>query len=189
MNKRKVLIISNNKDTFTIIKSVLPVSKYSPFYLSTILEAKTLLHKEKYDLVVIQTPVKDEFGVKSAQDFIRAFDVNVLLMVKNDIYDQVCYKVAESGIFVLSLPTSKNMIYQSVTIIEQFITQKQKYERDIVKLKKKMQDEKKINQAKLMLIEQYHWSEDKAHHYIEKIAMDTSQTRVEVAISLLNRME
>lgn len=189
MNKRKVLIISTNKDTFTIIKNVLPVSKYTPFYVETILEAKKQLHKETYDIVVIQAGLKDEFGVKSAVDFVRIFNVQVLLMVKNDIFDQTCYKVNESGIYVLSLPTNKNMIYQSIVLIEQSILIKQKYEREIIRLKKQIQDDRKVNQAKLMLIEQYNWTEDKAHHYIEKLAMDTSQTKVEIAMSLLNRLD
>lgn len=189
MNKRKVLIVSGHKDTFTIIKNVLPSIKYSCLYLPTILDAKKQLHKERYDILIIQTPIKDEFGVISSIDFVRSFNVSVLLLVKNDIFDQVNYKVNEYGIYVLGLPTNKNVIYQSILQLEHSILMKEKYEKEILKIKKKLHDEKKISQAKLMLIEQYHWSEQKAHHYIEKIAMDSSKTRVEVAIALLNKME
>lgn len=187
MNKRKVLIISQTKDTFTIINKVLPTIQYSCLHLSSILDAKKQLHKEKYDIVIIQTPLKDEFGVQSSIDFVRTFDVCVLLLVKNDIFDQTCYKVNDYGIYVLGLPTNKNLIYQSIVQLDHSILMKQKYEKEVTKLKKKLQDEKKIMQAKLMLIEQYHWTEEKAHHYIEKVAMDSSMTRIEVANSLLTR--
>ena len=60
---------------------------------------------------------------------------------------------------------------------------------EIRKLRKKIQDQQKINQAKLLLIEQYHYSEEKAHHYIEKVAMDHSITKVEVAMSLIEKVK
>ena len=37
----------------------------------------------------------------------------------------------------------------------------------------------------MVLIESYHWSEDKAHHYIEQVSMQNSLTKVDVAKQLI----
>jgi len=47
---------------------------------------------------------------------------------------------------------------------------------------------KMISRCKLMLVQHYHWSEDKAHHYIEKVAMDHSWTRAKVAGMLMEKI-
>ena len=87
------------------------------------------------------------------------------------------------------MPTNRQVLYQGICLMNTLMFQKQKMENEIRKLRKKIQDQQKINQAKLLLIEQYHYSEEKAHHYIEKVAMDHSITKVEVAMSLIEKVK
>lgn len=186
--KKKVLVVSNTKDTHTAIKDILPPSKYSPIiHVSTFMEAKEKLRNEIFHFVLIQTPIQDEFGVRSAQEIAHYYKVGVLLFVKADIYDQVNYKLKESGVFVISKPCSKQSLYQAMELLDTMQTQLQKKELEIYTLKKKMQEEKMINRAKMLLIEKYHYSEEKAHHALEKAAMDHGKSKVEIAKALLLR--
>ncbi|MGM9948263.1 ANTAR domain-containing response regulator [Floccifex sp.] len=189
INKRKVLIISSGEKLLPVLKEMMPMSEYSCFISKTVHDAKIKLRSESFDFVIIQTPVKDEFGIKSSQEISHIYDVSVILLVKNDIFDTVVYRLKEESIFVVSLPTSKQVLYQTLCLMNTFVSQKEKAQMEIKKLRKKLKDQQIISQAKLVLIEQYHWSEEKAHHYIEKVAMDASITKIEVATRLLEKVK
>lgn len=62
-------------------------------------------------------------------------------------------------------------------------------EAQIRREKQRFQDEKLVSLCKIRLVEHYHWTEEKAHSYIGKAAMDHSTTRVNIARALLSRME
>lgn len=47
------------------------------------------------DIVIINTPLSDEFGTELALDLSDGI-VGILLLVKGEIYDQVCDKVEDS---------------------------------------------------------------------------------------------
>ena len=53
------------------------------------------------------------------------------------------------------------------------------------KLQEKMQDIKIINQAKIILIQKLNMSEESAHYYIEKQAMDTRLPKSKVAENII----
>lgn len=56
-------------------------------------------------------------------------------------------------------------------------------------LQKKLGDTKLVNRAKLLLISRLQMSEAEAHRYIEKTAMDTGESRREVALRLIRTYE
>ncbi len=56
-------------------------------------------------------------------------------------------------------------------------------------LQKKLGDTKLVNRAKLLLISRLQMSESEAHRYIEKTAMDTGESRREVALRLIRTYE
>ena len=189
IKKKKILIVSSGEKLVPVLKELLPVNEYIVNLSTTIHDAKKKLRNESFYFSIVQCPIKDEFGVKSSQEIANTFDIGVLLLVKNDIFDQVTYRLKEDPILVLSMPTNRQVLYQGICLMNTLMFQKQKMENEIRKLRKKIQDQQKINQAKLFLIEQYHYSEEKAHHYIEKVAMDHSITKVEVAMSLIEKVK
>lgn len=65
----------------------------------------------------------------------------------------------------------------------------QLYEKKISKLEQKYLELKMVDHCKLVLISNYHWSEDKAHHYIEKIVMEQNKTKFLVAKELLEEFQ
>ena len=52
-------------------------------------------------------------------------------------------------------------------------------------LQEKMMDIRTVNRAKWLLIQQLRMTEDEAHYYIEKQAMDTRLSRREVAENII----
>lgn len=55
--------------------------------------------------------------------------------------------------------------------------------------KQKLHDEKILSQTKLQLVHWCRWSEEKAHQYILKTAMDNSLTKAAACIQIQRRLE
>jgi response regulator NasT len=63
------------------------------------------------------------------------------------------------------------------------------YQRENAKLQVKLDEIKMVNRAKCVLMQYLKLTEPQAHRYIEKQAMDTRETKLEVAKSILLRYE
>ncbi|MBQ0066356.1 MAG: ANTAR domain-containing protein [Firmicutes bacterium] len=182
----KVILVSNSSNALPLFKEILKgLNLTNIIQLSSINEAKQKLRQEKYDYVIIQAPASDEFGTRGAKEIAISQNVGVILLVKSSIYDQVLYQVRESGVFVVAMPSTKQVLYQSINFMVIHQEKVKALENEIQKHKKKLQDEKIIMRAKLMLVEQYSWSEERAHKFIEKSAMDQSRTKLQIARELL----
>ena len=181
----KILVISQTTKLSKVLHELMPEAQ--PICAHSIHEAQDRLRQQIFDLCIIQVPLPDEFGIRSAKQWALKFTMGILLLVKKDIYDQTIYPVQEEGIFVLSLPCQKEMLYQALRCLQANCDRIKRISLKLQKMNKQIQDEKLIYQAKLTLISQYCWSEEKAHHYIEKAAMDSNQTRAYVARSILKK--
>lgn len=186
MRKRKILFISSNPDLKT---QLFPSARYEAVYEKSAVGARQRMSSEKFDLVMVSGPLNDESSTRLAGELSSIHRIPVLLAVNNEIYDQACYQTQEQNVFVLCLPLQKNMALQAISILEKFSDQTRFLERQIQKEQQKLKDEKMISLCKLKLIENYHWSEEKAHSFIGKKAMDHSTTRVNIAKVLLNRLQ
>ena len=56
-------------------------------------------------------------------------------------------------------------------------------------LQRKLSDTKLVNRAKLLLMTRLQMSEEEAHRYIEKTAMDNAESRREIALRLIRTYE
>lgn len=113
----------------------------------------------------------------------------VLLLVESDELDQAIYQCSQYPVFVCSLNCSQTVFYQSVRFLKDLILEKEKFEGAVRKERERFNNEKMIAQAKFLMIEKLHYTEEQAHQYIQKKAMDHSMTRVAVARLILNRLK
>lgn len=185
MRKRRILYIGQNQE---LASALFPASRYELFLEKTASISRQKMNDD-FDLVMIYGALPDESPLQLANEVSAIHQVPVILAVPSDIYDQACYQSSEHRVFVMSIPVQKNMAMQAISMIEKFIDQTRILERQIQKEQQKLKDEKMISQCKLKLIENYHWSEEKAHSFIGKKAMDHSTTRVNIARVLLNRLQ
>ena len=136
------------------------------------------------DIVIINTPLRDEFGTELAIDLAEG-TAGVLLLVKNELYDQVCYKAEDSGVLTLGKPTSRQGFYSAVKLLTAMTARLSRLEKVNHTLQEKMADIRVVNRAKWLLIEHHHMKEQDAHYFIEKQAMDTRLSRREVAENII----
>lgn len=93
--------------------------------------------------------------------------------------------VSEAGAGILSLTTPLK-IYDLVNTVEMVLRQMERRLRKERKPKKRSErEENYINNAKLLLMERNHLTEEEAHRYIQKSSMDNATNMVETAQMIL----
>ncbi len=181
----RVLIVSSVEKIYEYITEILPPGEFSPILRAASAgEAKRMLVSDEADIVIINTPLPDEFGTELALD-LSGGTAGVLLLVKNDYFDQVCYKVEREGVLTVGKPSSRQTLYGAVKLAAAMSARLAKMERKNKTLREKMADIRTVNRAKWLLIENLNMTERDAHYYIEKQAMDMRLSRHEVAENII----
>jgi response regulator NasT len=156
---------------------------------SSCAEARRLIVENDYDVIVINTPLPDEFGHELSLMAASESGAGVILLVKDEIADEVSARVEASGVMVLSKPLGKLLFFQTLRLITTTKRRIQLLQRENVKLQSKIDEIRLIDRAKYTLIEYLSMSEQSAHRFIEKQAMDQRITRREVAEKILKTYE
>ena len=177
MEASKVLVLGN-ENFLALLKNT---ANYQYVLSKTYNDALNKLRNTHFEIVVIlylQT-------TSGLLNFAKSLNAQVLMVCKQEIYDQVLYQCKDSGIILLSYPIKKQVLYETFQMMKSLKTKILMYEKKINKLEQKYLELKMVDHCKLVLISNYHWSEEKAHHYIEKIAMEQQKTKFLVAKELL----
>lgn len=179
--RRRVLVVSNGTQTYDYIASLLPSDEFEPPTLAASGgEAKRLLLSTDFDILVINAPLPDEFGLDFALDTATGH-MGVLLLTKADLYEQVSFRAEDAGILTLPKPVQRQTLYTSLKLLAAVSTRLAKMEQRAKTLEEKMMDIRLVNRAKWLLISHLGMNETDAHYYIEKQAMDTRRSRREIA--------
>ena len=183
--KHRVLIVSDADKFFDYVNEMLPTDEFEigeP--LRSAGEVKRMLISSQSDILIINTPLPDDFGVELALE-LSDTTMGILLIVKNDMYDQTAFKVEDSGILTLGKPCQRQSFYAAVKLLAALSSRLSRMEMKNRSLREKMEDIRMVNRAKWLLIENLNMTEKDAHHYIEKQAMDMRFTRREVAENIV----
>lgn len=183
--KYRVLVAGANDKLGESITALLPKNEYEPpVFAASVGEIRRLALESTMDLVVLNTPLKDEFGTRLALD-LADYNIAVLLMVQGDVFDQVCYKVEDYGVLTLAKPVSRQSFYTAVKLLTAMRAKMLRMEKKNQALQEKMQDIRTINRAKWLLITNLQMTEDEAHYHIEKKAMNSRLSRREAAEEII----
>lgn len=183
--KYRVLVAGANDKLGESIAALLPKNEYEPpVFAASVGEIRRLALESTMDLVVLNTPLKDEFGTRLALD-LADYNIAVLLMVQGDVFDQVCYKLEDYGVLTLAKPVSRQSFYTAVKLLTAMRAKMLRMEKKNQALQEKMQDIRTINRAKWLLITNLQMTEDEAHYHIEKKAMNSRLSRREAAEEII----
>ena len=112
----RVLIVSAVEKIYEYITEILPPGEFSPILRAASAgEAKRMLVSGEADIVIINTPLPDEFGTGACPRPLRG-TAGVLLLVKNDYFDQVCYRSSARGVLTVGKPSSRQTLYGAVKL-------------------------------------------------------------------------
>ncbi len=149
-------------------------------------QARRMLAGADYDLVIINSPLPDEFGDHLAVHVVENSYSGVILIVKSELADDVAQKVEEHGVFVVPKPVSRAFFYQALKLVEASRRRMLGLRTENLRLQDKVEEIRFVNRAKFVLMERLNMTEQQAHRYIEKQAMDMRLTRREVAQGILS---
>ncbi len=181
-----VLLVSASEKFNTTIMPLLPATDYWPVSTAkSVGEAQRRLLEDSYDIVLINAPLPDDFGMRLAIDTCGSSEAGVLLLVKNEHYNEIDAKVLSYGVMTLSKPTSLQMIAQSLRVLCATRERLRRMEAKQVTVEEKIEEIRLVNRAKWLLIECLSMAEADAHRYIEKQAMDLRVTKREVAENII----
>lgn len=188
--QQSVLIVSSSIKIFDYFKALLPSSSFGPIaYAATAADAWRITLSQPYDIVIINCPLPDQQGKDLAIELTSQQPCAVMLMVKGDKYESIVYETEDYGILTLMKPCPRASIYQAVRLMASTSSRIRRSAKKVKILEDKIDELRIVNRAKLELISRMKVSEDEAHKYIEKIAMDMRITRRQVAEQLLKVWE
>lgn len=181
-----VLIVTASERFTDSIMPLLPMTDYWPVQtVSSVAEARRWLADTEFDIVLINTPLPDDFGMHLAIDICTGSGAGVLLLVKNDHYNEIYSKVVRYGVITLSKPTNRQMVAQNLRILCATRERIRQMQAKQATVEEKIKEIRLVNRAKWRLIECLNMTEAEAHRYIEKQAMDLRISRREAAENII----
>lgn len=183
----KVALVSSSEKFNGAMLPLLPKNRFSP--ISVYRDAKIarrVISKEKPDIVIINTPLPDDFGTSLALDVSETDGVCILLFTRAENFSELSSVLAPHGVLTLPKPTSPELTEE---VVELMCATRERLRR--IEIKKsfaegRMEDIRVVNKAKWFLIEQLKMTEQEAHRYIEKQAMDRCVTKRVIAENILS---
>ena len=168
-----VLLVSASAKFMDSVLPLLPERSFSPITKAPdVSSARRCLLERSYDLLIINAPLPDEFGTNFALDICQSTQTGVLLLVRAVQYPDVTARVCQSGVPTLQLLCATR-------------ARLRRMEQKTATLEEKMAEIRLVNRAKWVLIEQLKMTENEAHKFIERQAMDRCVTRRTIAENIL----
>lgn len=182
-----VLLVSSSPKFNESMLALLPESRFYPVAaVSDVSSARRRLLESKYDIVIINAPLPDDFGTRLALNICDNSGTAVLLFIKAEHYPDINGRVSPFGVLVLPKPASSQTVSQSLQLLCGTRERLRRMEQKTASIEEKMGEIRIINRAKLLLMEQLKMTEKEAHRFIEKQAMDRCVTRITIAQSILS---
>ncbi len=150
---------------------------------------RRLVTQQDFDLVVINSPLKDESGERLSRDISALNKCQVLLMVRGEYYDDISSSVEDYGVITISKPVNRSMFWFSLKLAKAAHGRLLKMQSENAKLVQKIEDIKIIDRAKHVLCSYLNMTEEEAHKHIERQAMDSRSSRRSVAQGILRLYE
>lgn len=184
-----VLIVSGSEKGIEYFEELAGPSFSQVVHAQSAAEAAELVTHTPFDVVIVNAPLADELGDGFAVRCTENSYAGVLLLIKAELWDTAAAAAENVGVLVLAKPAGKGAIQSAVKLACAVGRRLFKAQSKADTLKSKMDELKTVNRAKWLLIGKLGMNEADAHRYIEKLAMDTRQTRREIAESVIKTYE
>lgn len=181
-----VLLVSSSEKGIAAITGLIVKKDFTP--LTTVKnagEARRIAGVQNFDIIIINTPLSDEFGTELALQLAESTCAGVMLLAKTDLCELVTGKTEDLGVVTVAKPIDRTMFHHAMKLLSAMRNKYAKLESENKKLKMKLDEVKLVQRAKRMLMECLKMTEPQAHRYIERQAMDMRITKYEVANAVI----
>lgn len=185
-----ILIVSQSEQLNTFVKKVISDGRFSTIEVrrSAGQAARELLSRY-YDVILVNTPLPDEFGTGFVMDICSRYTSGILMIVPGDVADDVTERVIDYGVIVLAKPLTNRALARNIRHLIAIRNKMRETEKKVQTLEERMKELRVVNQAKCLLIEKEKMTEEEAHRYLGKTAMDRCISKLAFAEEIIERWE
>ena len=181
-----VLIVTSSQKSVSLFSDELAAASINEITVfATAGETKRALLEKDFDIIIIDAPLADETGESLARYTASSGISQVILAVGSEHYDAVASDCQDDGVLVISKPVDINFFWYTLSFAKSISRKFKRIQNENVKLKQKIEDIRVIDRAKCLLISYLKLSEQEAHRFIEKQAMDLRSTKRTIAEEIL----
>ncbi len=180
-----LLIVSASDQFNEIVRRSLGGSVLTEWKKNGAMARKSVLERY-YDLIVINGPLPDENGLDLCYDFSSQCSASILFVVPRERYEDNLEKLSGRGIMVLGKPFPKGRVDKAIRYLLAVQARFREMERKVNSLEERLEELRIVSRAKIHLVEKEHMTEEEAHHYIEKTAMDMGVKKRRIAEKILD---
>jgi response regulator NasT len=184
-----LLVSHSEKDTVLFTGYLNAASIHQVTSLQSCNSARRLIQKQDFDLIIIDSPLQDESGETFSRYAAARGVSQVILLVKSDSFDSVSAACEDDGVLTIAKPVDKSFLWSALSLAKSVQNRVKRIQAENTQLKRKIEDIRIIDRAKWILISSMKMSEQEAHRYIEKQAMDMRSSRRIIAENILKRYE
>ena len=183
----KALIVSagNNANEY-LARHIGELGYARPTIVASGGEARRRMDTNDFEVVIINTPLPDEFGHELGTDAVEKTDAGVVFLAKASLAEQLLTPLSEEGVLLVTKPFSNTFFLQAIHMAAASNHRLLLLRQENQRMQEKLAQVRLVSRAKCCLIELGRMTEAEAHRYIEKKAMDTRRDRAEVAQEILD---
>ncbi len=177
-----VLLVSRDSKIVSQISAFLVPPLFELTTTSDFNEARRLATERTFNIIIADSGdgYDTDFAINIADSY-----STILLLVPNEHFDEISYRVEGYGILTITKPFEPFYFYNMVKIAIAVQYKVQVLSSQTTKLKVKMEEIKLVNRAKMLLMSNMNMSEQEAHRYIEKEAMDRGMKRTAISEEII----
>ena len=186
--RHSVLIVSAQEEFESLVRRSLRGFVMVDFRKNAAAARRCMLERY-FDLIVADLPLPDEAGIEFALDAASQSRASILLVVPASGYEDIMDQVTDQGILVLARPMPRGRMDKAIRFLLSVQNRMQQMEKKIQSLEEKMEDLRIISRAKFLLVEKRHVTEEQAHRYLGRQAMNHGVSRRRIAQRVIEELE
>ena len=173
-----ILIVSAVEQLNTFVKKNISDRHFTTIEVrkSAALAAQELLNRH-YDVIIVNAPLPDNFGVDFVLDICGRYTSGIIILSPGEVADDVTERVIDHGVVVLAKPMTARGLVRNIRHLIAIQNKFHDTEKKLLSMEDKMKEIRLVNRAKWLLISQRGMSEEDAHRFIERLAMDRCITK------------
>lgn len=178
-----VLVVTKDKQICNTISLLLRPPTFDVMTTSDFNEARRILSERTFAIIIVDSG--DGFDIDFALDAANQPSA-ILLLAPVQNFDQISFQVESYGILTITKPFDAFYFYNMIKIAIAVHYKIQLLSSQTIKLEKKMEEIRVINRAKMLLMQNKSFSEEEAHRYLEKEAMDKGLKKITLAQEIIS---
>ncbi len=182
--KIKLLIAAGTEKTCETFRKMLDDKEFEIETVTTASRIKEL-DLDLFSVVFFSLPLADESGIRLIDELPADISPPVCVIVRADIPETALSRLTKNNVYILRRPVSRSNLVLAAEFLSSFYGKSAGMRARISELERKNDEIKLMSRAKLVLIETRGMTENDAHRYILRRAMNSQSSLDEVCRDII----